>query len=264
MALDQHSRSPDRHPSVVPPDSSRIFAASGAIAVVIVAGLLVSVRDWIGAPNVALVLAIVVVAAAMFGGRVAGVITSLAAALSFDYFHTQPYFDLRIDKRDDVVAAALLLVLGLAVGAFATLRYGTRLDARLQARGAEHLEDVAAIVAAGADLDASWPVIRRALLDQLELASCRFEPVPFAEQYTALGRDGHIDSATLHYEPGGFALPPEGAVVPVVASGRQLGRLVLVPLPHRGTTRSQRRVAVALADQLAVAASRSQPLHLLS
>jgi hypothetical protein len=252
------------HTSLGPQEQARIFAAGGAIAAVAVAGLLVPVRDAFGAPNVALVLAIVVAGAAMLGGSVAGVITSLAASLSFDYFHTEPYFDLRIDKREDVVAALLLLVLGVAVGVFASLRNGMRLDAQVQARGAGHLEDVAAVVATGAGLDEVWPVIRQALLDQLDLQSCRFEPVPFEHHYPALGRDGHIDSPILHYEPGGFALPPEGAVVPVVAGGHSLGRLVLLPTPHRGTTRSQRRVAVALADQLAVAASHSAPLHTLS
>jgi subtilisin family serine protease len=251
-------------PGLVAQDVPRIFAAGGAVAAVGVAGLLVPVRDAIGAANVALVLAIVVAGAAMLGGSVAGVITSLAASLSFDYFHTQPYFDLRIDKRDDVIAAVLLLVLGAAVGVFGSLRNGMRLDAQQQARGAAHLEDVAAVVAAGAGLDEAWPVIRGALLDQLDLRSCRFEPVPFEHYYPALGRDGHIDSSVLHYERGGFALPPEGASVPVVAGGRALGRLVLLPLPHRGTTRAQRRVAVALADQLAVAASRSGPLHAMS
>jgi hypothetical protein len=253
-----------RHPGYGPSETARIFAAGGAIAAVGVAGLLVPVRDALGPPNVALVLAIVVAGAAMLGGSVAGVITSLAASLSFDYFHTEPYFDLRIDKRDDLMAAVLLLVLGAAVGVFASVRNGMRLDAQVQARGAAHLEDVAAVVAAGADLDEAWPAIRLALLDQLELQSCRFEPVPFDHQYPALARNGHIDSPVLHYEPGGFALPPEGAVVPVVASGHALGRLVLLPIPHRGTTRSQRRVAVALADQFAIAASRSSPLHALS
>jgi hypothetical protein len=251
-------------PAFAPSETARIFAAGGAVVAVGVAGLLVPVRDTLGAPNVALVLAIVVAGAAMLGGSVAGVITSLAASLSFDYFHTEPYFDLRIDKRDDVVTALLLLVLGVAVGVFATVRNTMRLDAQVQARGAAHLEDVAAVVAAGASLDEAWPVIRRALLDQLTLESCRFEPAPFEEHYPALGRDGHIDSPILHYEHGGFALPPGGAAVPVVAGGRSLGRLVLVPTPHRGTTRAQRRVAVGLADQLAVAASRSGPLHLLS
>jgi hypothetical protein len=251
-------------PIAVGQDVPRIFAAGGAVTAVAVAGLLVPLRDAIGAANVALVLAIVVAGAAMLGGSVAGVITSLAASLSFDYFHTEPYFDLRIDKREDIVAAVLLLVLGVAVGVFGSLRNGLRLDAQQQARGAAHLEDVAAVVAAGADLGEAWPVIRRALLDQLDLQSCRFEPVPFEHHYPALGRDGHIDSTVLHYEHGGFALPPDGASVPVVASGHALGRLVLLPVPHRGTTRAQRRVAVALADQLAVAATRSSPLHAMS
>jgi subtilisin family serine protease len=251
-------------PAFAPSETARIFAAGGAVVAVGVAGLLVPVRDTLGAANVALVLAIVVAGAAMLGGSVAGVITSLAASLSFDYFHTEPYFDLRIDKRDDVITALLLLVLGVAVGVFASLRNTMRLDAQVQARGAAHLEDAAAVVAAGASLDEAWPVIRQALLDQLTLESCRFEPAPFEEHYPGLGRDGHIDSPVLHYERGGFALPPGGAAVPVVAGGRSLGRLVLVPTPHRGTTRAQRRVAVGLADQLAVAASRSGPLHLLS
>jgi hypothetical protein len=134
----------------------------------------------------------------------------------------------------------------------------------VHARGAAHLEDVAAVVAAGADLDEVWPVVRRALVDQLDLAGCQFEPTPFNDHYTPLARDGHIDSQTLHYEQGGFALPADGAVIPVVAGGKQLGRLVLVPQPHRGTTRAQRRVAVALADQLAVAAARTRPLHPLT
>jgi hypothetical protein len=62
---------------------------------------------------------------------------------------------------------------------------------------------------------------------------------------------------------GGFALPSEGVAVPVVHEGRPLGRLVLVPQAGHGTTKPQRRVAVALADQLAVAAVRTTPLHAL-
>jgi hypothetical protein len=248
----------------VPEDSSRIFAAVGAIVAIVVAGLLAPVRDWLGATNVALILAIVVVSAAIFGGRLAGAVTALAAALAFDYFHTQPHYSLLINDRDDIISALLLLVMGLIVGQLAALRYGTKREVGVHARGAAHLEDVAAVIAAGANLDEVWPVVRRALIDQLDLAGARFEPAPYEGRFTTLGRDGQIDSSTLHFEPGGFALPPEGAAVPVVAEGRLLGRLLLVPLPHHGTTRAQRRVAVALADQLAVAGRRSERLHSLT
>jgi len=245
-------------------ESPRIFAAVGAVVAVLVGGLLAPARDWLGSANVALILAIVVVGAAICGGRVAGGVTSIAAALSFDYFHTVPFYSLRINDREDIIAAVLLLVMGVAVGQLAMLRYGTRQEVQVHAKGAAHLEDVAAVVAAGANLDEVWPVVRRALVDQLDLLGARFEPAPFHDSYTGLARDGQIDSLTLNYEAGGFSLPIEGAAVPVVAGGRQLGRLVLIPQPHRGTTRSQRRVAVALADQLAVAASRTQPLHPLT
>jgi len=245
-------------------ESPRIFAAVGAIVAVLVGGLLAPARDWLGSANVALILAIVVVGAAVFGGRVAGGVTSIAAALSFDYFQTQPYYSLRISDREDLIAAVLLLVMGVAVGQLAMMRYGSREEVQVHAKGAAHLEDVAAVVAAGADLDEVWPVVRRALVDQLELAGARFEPAPYHDSFTPLGRDGQITATTLTYEHGGFSLPAEGVVVPVVASGQQLGRLVLVPLPQHGTSRAQRRVAVALADQLAVAASRTQPLHPLN
>jgi GAF domain-containing protein len=99
---------------------------------------------------------------------------------------------------------------------------------------------------------------------QLDLAECRFEPSPTNEPMTTLERGGQIaarDLTAVH--GGGFALPAEGVAVPVVHEGRPLGRLVLVPRPGTGTTRSQRRVAVALADQVALAATRTPSLHAL-
>ena len=117
-------------------ESSRFFAAVGAILAVAVGGLLAPARDWLGATNVALCLAVVVVGAAIFGGRLAGGVTSIAAAVSFDFFHTKPYYDLRIDKREDIIAAALLLVMGVAVGQLAMSRYGAQAIPRSPARGA--------------------------------------------------------------------------------------------------------------------------------
>jgi hypothetical protein len=245
-------------------DATGLGAGVGAAAAIIIAGLLVPIRGWLGPSNVTLVLAIVVVGAAIIGGRAAGAAASLAAALAFDFFHTRPYYTLRIDKREDIIAALLLLVLGVAVGQLAVMRVRSRREADLAARAAVRLEDVAAIVAAGASLDEAWPVGRRCLIEQLELSECRFEVLPFRDSLTEIDRRGKLDTNALHYEAGGFVLPAEGAEIHVLHGGRLLGRLVLVPLRGRGTTRAQRRVAVALADQLAVAASRAPTLHPLT
>ena len=241
------------------------MAALGAAAAIAVAGLLVSIRDWMGASNVALVLVVVIVGAAILGGRLAGVFTAIAAALAFDYFHTQPYYNLRISDREDVITAVLLVIVGVAVGELALRRAASRREVQMHAKGASRLEEVAAVVAAGANLDEVWPVVRHALTDQLELTDCRFEPYAPASALTTIERDGQLSAHNLSWVPGGgFALPPEGVAVPVVHEGHALGRLVLVPQKGRGTTKPQRRVAVALADQLAVAASRTSPLHSLN
>jgi hypothetical protein len=245
-------------------EPSNLAAGIGACAAIGVAALLVPFRDWLGSSNVALILAIVVVVAAIFGGRAAGVLTSVAAALAFDFFHTKPYLDLRIDRRVDIIAGALLLVLGLVVGELAALRQKDVVAARRHERGAAHLEDVAEVIAAGADAREVWPVVKRSLVEQLDLAACRFEPAPFDGRFPDLTRSGRVDTELLHYESGGFTLPSEGVEVPVNHGGHLLGRLVLVPQPHRGTTRPQRRVAVAIADQFAVALAHTQPIEKLS
>jgi len=121
----------------------------GVLSAIFVAGLLVPIRDWLGASNVALVLAIVVVVAAIVGGRLAGAATSVAAALAFDFFHTRPYYTLRIDKREDVIAAVLLLVLGIIVGQLGVLRAGSRREAALNAMAAKRLEAYTALLRKG-------------------------------------------------------------------------------------------------------------------
>jgi Domain of unknown function (DUF4118) len=188
----------------------------------------------------------------------------VAAALAFDFFFTRPYYTLRIDKREDVIAAVLLLALGVIVGELGVLRAGSRRAATANAQAARRLEEVAAVVATGASLDAVWPAVRQAMMDQLDLVECRFEVIPFEVPLVEIDRVGHLQSNALRYEDGGFALPPEGAAIRVTHGKRLLGRLVLVPGDRHGTSRAERRVGVALADQLAVAAAGTRSLHPLT
>jgi hypothetical protein len=48
----------------------------------------------------------------------------------------------------------------------------------------------------------------------------------------------------------GFALPADGAELPVLGRGNVLGRFVLVPEPGTTVTLEQRVVAIAIADQV--------------
>ena len=159
-----------------PNDAARLWAAIGAMTAIAVAGVLVPVRSTIDNTNVALVLVLIVVAAASFGGRAAGVTTSVVAALSFNFFHTQPYYSLRISDRFDIITTVLLVVVGLAVGEIAVLSHRHEVVAGEHATGARHLERVAGLVAGGAGEDAVWKAVQASLIAEMGLESCRFDP----------------------------------------------------------------------------------------
>jgi hypothetical protein len=74
-----------------------------------------------------------------------------------------------------------------------------------------------------------------------------------------LNRNGRFDNKVMFWTRGGMELPRDGIAVQVDAGTRHFGRIVLAPNPGTGTTTDQRRVAVALADLLAVTIDRHQP-----
>ena len=61
----------------------------------------------------ALALVVPVLIAAVVGGRIAGAIAAIAAALCFDFFFTLPYLSLRIAGSNDLTSFFVLLVVAL-------------------------------------------------------------------------------------------------------------------------------------------------------
>jgi K+-sensing histidine kinase KdpD len=243
-------------------DSTSVgYATAGAAAAIGVGGLLVPVRDLIGNTNVALVLVVVIVAAAAFGGRMAGAVTSAAACLSFNFFHSQPLYTLRIRSSDDIWTVALLFTIGLVVGQLAVFARNTQTRAVIDRAGVLHLEEIGAMIAEDQPLSAVWPAVRSALLDELTLVDAKFEPGDHSgSSMEILERSGRFDNKVMFWSREGMELPRDGVALAVQAGARSYGRIVLAPSPGRGTTRDQRRVAVALADLLAVTLDRHPPI----
>ena len=96
------------------PDDRLVVAGLGVAALgpLVVASLLVIVRDHMARSNAALVFVIVVVLAAALGGRWAGFTAAVVSAMSYDFFLTRPYGSLKIDDAEDIVATVLLLAVG--------------------------------------------------------------------------------------------------------------------------------------------------------
>jgi K+-sensing histidine kinase KdpD len=239
---------------------SLAIGLAGAAAAIGVGGLLVPVRDVIGNTNAALVLVVVIVTAASLGGRRAGAVTSGAACLSFNFFHTQPLYTLRIHSSKDIWTVALLFTVGLVVGQVAVFARNSQTKALVDRAGVAHLEEIGALVAEDQPPTSVWSAVRSALLDELTLTDATFEPGDHTDSsMEVLERNGRFDNKVMYWSRGGMELPRDGVMLPVRAGTRSYGRILLEPSPGTGTTLDQRRVAVALADLLAVSLDRHRP-----
>ncbi len=236
--------------------------ALAGLGPIVVAALLVTVRGELVNVNVALVLVVVVVLAAVSGGRSAGALAAVMAALSYEFFFTKPYLSLRISDGEDALTTILLLVIGLVVGEMVVIGRRSRQAAGQAQEGIARLHRVAELGAGGARADDLIVAVEDELEALLELESCTYEVAPFGAPLARLERNGAVASSVRHLVDGEFALPAEGVEIPVVGAGRQLGRLVLAPKPDVGISLERRVVAVALADQLGAAlAPAAEPIE---
>lgn len=219
-----------------------------------VAILLIGARPWLGATNVAFVLAVVVVAAGAVGGRGAGLLTGVMAALSFDFFHTEPYRTLKMTEHRDVITTLLLSVIGLAVGELAARLETIGAERRIDREGTRRLHRFAELIINGAPQSLLISTAEREVADELHLREAAFLRRYNPTGLPVLGHDGSFPaSVPMRWVGRGFSLPPQGVEVPVVYRGDVLGRLVLVPSEHAVVRPTQRLVVVAIADQLAAA-----------
>jgi hypothetical protein len=227
--------------------------AVGVLGSIAVAAVMVGVRGEIANADVALVLMVCVLAGAVIGGRTAGVLSALAAAMSFDFFHTKPYGTLKIADKDDIVTTVLLLVVGLVIGEVAT--WSQRLADRLRDDRNEikRMHRVAELAARGESTEDLVLIVTAELMSTLKLTDCWFERPPYLNELPAIDRNGVVRRSVHLFTREGFELPREGVELPVLGGGRTLGRFVLIPTPGRGVSPERRLIAVALADQLGAA-----------
>jgi hypothetical protein len=242
-----------------------IGVAVGVPLAVGVGALLATARGVFGQTNAALILMIVVVVVAAVGGRAAGIITALAAVVSFDFFHTRPYLSLTIDSRDDVETTILLLIAAVIVGTLASSGRSARHRASDARSEINRIHRVAEVAASGAEVATVIGTAQDELRGLLTLRESRFEAMPFTDLTVRprLGRNGSIElqpyvrfARTGHRS--GFELPDSGVDLPVLARGREVGRFVLIPTPGVPTSLEERVVAVAIADQVATVWSPEQ------
>lgn len=101
----------------VPPLLAASLIAVIGIGAIVALGLILPRPDRV--PNIGLLFLAVVLANAMRYGTAAGLVTALLAFFAYNFFHTEPYYTLRVTRWDDVLALAVFLVVAGATGTLA-------------------------------------------------------------------------------------------------------------------------------------------------
>jgi K+-sensing histidine kinase KdpD len=228
-----------------------------------VCALLTLFRDSFDNANAALLLAVVIVAVAAFGVRLAGILAAVGSAVWFDFFLTVPYNTFTIDSRDDVETTILLVLIGVAVSEIAI--WGRRQQARAS-RHRGYLDGVittSQAVANGGSTDDLIEHVRAELTAVLGIDGAKF--VANGRQMSAphLNADGTVTRGgrVLKVERDGMPTNAEIELT-VQHAGEIRGRFLLTAAARIARPDlEQRKVAVALADQVGAALSSQDALH---
>ncbi len=213
---------------------------------------LIPARSHIRTTNVSLVLVVVILIAAVTGGRVGGVIAAVGSAFWFDLFFTQPYNSFRIDSADDVGTTVLLLVVGLVVGEIVLRSREHQRVAAVRDVEIHQMRNFAQLSAGNEPIGRLVRVLQDELVAILHVESAHFERPPFTTTLPKL-QHGRITIPGDEDAPREFSADVE---LPVWGAGRQVGRFVL-RMPQAGTgvaiAPDDRALAIALADQFGAA-----------
>ncbi|HQF93846.1 MAG TPA: DUF4118 domain-containing protein [Microthrixaceae bacterium] len=231
------------------------FVGLGGFGVsLLIAGVLEGPRATIGSTNVALFLAVVVVAAGVLGRRAGGWITALGAALSFNFFHTRPVHTLRIASGRDVITVVLLAALGGLAGELAHRR-------QTAVRNAEGGRESTRVLHLNAEECRTATSANAAVLSSTAAITQLLGAESVAFEHGAAGgpgsrrieHNGTLTGVPLRATPSGYDLGEIPVTIDVTARDRILGRFLVVPTDGHPVSLDARLGAIVVADQLSLA-----------
>jgi K+-sensing histidine kinase KdpD len=143
-------------------DSETLWIAIGALGAMALGVALIPLRTLTSASNLAFGFLALTIVVAELGGRTAGLATAVVSALSLNFFLTEPYLRLTINRSDDIIAFVALAVSGLIAAAFGRRRARSSEMLGRAREDIDALERLADGLTRGASLEAALENLRRA------------------------------------------------------------------------------------------------------
>lgn len=243
------------------------WAAGAFVASLLIGAFVEPLRETVGLENVVILYLLVVVAAAGIGGRAAGMVAALSAALCYDYFLTSPFRSLAIDSIAQVITVGLLVATGMVVSVGGRVRRRSAARVEAHAEAIRLLHRITETAVAGGAIERVAASGLHDLLDARRVIILRRGPEGFTvtvdvgdshppidmDALTHLDREGRIPPGHHRVVAGTMVLPRKGIVLDLVARGRPVGYLVVIPhhdVPADGTIRL---AVAAIGNELAIA-----------
>jgi hypothetical protein len=205
---------------------------------------------------------LVVMAVAVNGYRLAGVLAALSAAVWFDFFLTQPYGRFTITWRTDIERTVLLLVIGVVVTEISVVGRRQHAAASRRAGYVDGICGAAHTVAAEGSPSAAIDQVAGRLAQLLLLWPCRFR-----YSVAGLGQPARLHTTGWSARPAGRGMRTLTGSPLVLAwsccqkrGGIFRGR-VLPPFVGAHPAHEQRLPAVAFAGQAGAALGVSRPVE---
>ncbi len=230
---------------------TRGAAVAGALVPLGVAAVLVPFRGTYAGTAAALTMVIVIVAVAVSGNRIAGVIASASSALWFDFFLTRPYDRFSISQRPDLETTLALFVVGVLVTELAARSRRHWQSANSSTAYVTMIHGVAVLAADSAPVAAMVEETTASLIELLSLRACRFDRSLSDPPLAQIQSNGDVAHVGLRWPTREIGIPGPEAEILAKWRGRVVGRFVVTPTPGVTVSLEQRIVAVAVVDVFA-------------
>jgi len=202
--------------------------------------------------NAALAMALLVVSVALVDW-LAGITTSIAAALSLNYFHTEPFHTLRVTDSRDVVSIVLLGLLGVSVSVVTALRVRRNVHQIRAADASVAEQQVAELVGTDRSAAQLWQMAINTPANDFGLMLARIEQ-SLPPDVPTIGRP-----ATASLADPTLILPQYGAALRLERRHSEGRWLVLTPRDGMGPLTLDRNAVMAFAVTIELALDAPQP-----
>ena len=237
--------------------SNSIGLALGVLGSLALSVAMLPLRGHLHNDNIALALVVPVLIAGVIGGRWAGALSAITAALCFDFFFTQPYLSLRIASSNDITSGVVLVIVALISAEVGIARRARSCRPCVPLRSRSPLSRSWSSPCATVRSKMSCRRCGRSSSGSSVSPTPRTSPARRSRRSPvwACGGRSKVDrSIATHTD---FLLPPGGIELPSRPDGRVFGRLVLftsepgagIPAEATGRGHDRRRARAHARDE---------------